>query len=82
MVHARGTLCRFLKSLGNKAAQGRDRELLRCAQVLFFIQQAGLINEIFGEDCAMESQMEKLEELLQCEHGIIALPCPVRMRLV
>ena len=50
--------------------------------MLLVIQQAGLINEIFGEDCAPESRMAKLEELLQSKDGIIDLPRPVRVRLV
>ena len=44
--------------------------------------RAGLINEIFGEDCAPESRMEKLGELLASKDGIIDLSRPVRMRLV
>ena len=57
-------------------------ELLRSVQVLFFIQQAGLINEIFDKDCPPESRMAKLEECLQREGGIIDLPRAVRVSLV
>ena len=74
---------RELISKGRKTCSGGLlAELLRCAQVLLFIQQAGLVNEIFSEDCAPESRMERLEELLQSKDGIIDLPRPVRVRLV
>ena len=50
--------------------------------MLFFIQQAGLINELFDKDCAPESRIAKLEELLQREDRIIHVPRPMRVRLV
>ena len=73
---------RELISEGRKTCSGGlFAELLRRAALLF-IQQAGLIHEIFNEDCAPESRMEKHEELLQSKDGIIDLPRPVRVRLV
>ena len=72
-----------LISAGRKTfSGGLFAELLRCAQVLFFIQRAGLINEIFDKDCPPESRMAKLVERLHRGDGIIDLPRPVRVRLV
>ena len=42
-----------LISAGRKTCNEGLFAELRGAHVLFFIQQAGLINEIFGEDCAV-----------------------------
>ena len=46
-------------SEGEKCRQGLFAELFRGAQILLFLKQAGLVDKILGEACALEVRLER-----------------------